>query len=401
MPLHSASKLINIISPYLVDHGGHDLNYALSVLRQCEKENIQTTFTPSLTFKNKDCSHPISGYIPFLSLPLKQYKGLAFIFNFFFKTTFNNISIFLKIFQLSFVSGFSRQIFLFPTYRPTDLVSIVFASYLIPSGSRIILVNHYSFSSNIDHSRLKRLISVLFSFFGSLLSCPRRVIFCADSTSLVREMTGYYTKPVHLLPIPDYHSDATVSSPRTYNPKNLLIGYFGLSTIGKGFHKLPHILKTASDNFPSISFRIQYNNPDHDHRLHESFATIRTFNNVESILEGSLTPSAYNNSLGDCDILLFPYDKVLYSTQTSGVFTEARSMGKVVLVPSGTWLSDDVIQHRGGVICDFDSSESIYSSFKQLLTDIDQLMVESANRSSSWNSYHSPSSYIYELLKLS
>ena len=54
------------------------------------------------------------------------------------------------------------------------------------------------------------------------------------------------------------------------------------------------------------------------------------------IVNGVLTPTEYFSLLGEADIVLLPYSPTFYGHGSSGVFTEAASLGKVIVVSPGT-----------------------------------------------------------------
>lgn len=57
-------------------------------------------------------------------------------------------------------------------------------------------------------------------------------------------------------------------------------------------------------------------------------------------IKNSLNKSQYLKGINDSDVVMLPYDPREYSYRTSGIFFEAISMGKIVLVSSNTLMSD-------------------------------------------------------------
>ncbi len=70
--------------------------------------------------------------------------------------------------------------------------------------------------------------------------------------------------------------------------------------------------------------------------------------NIEVFSE-PLTMEQYNNALKSSDIILLLYDPKIYSTCFSGILLEAFTYGKPVIVRSGTWLAQQVVELGGGV----------------------------------------------------
>jgi glycosyltransferase involved in cell wall biosynthesis len=78
------------------------------------------------------------------------------------------------------------------------------------------------------------------------------------------------------------------------------------------------------------------------------------------VLKGDLSSEQYARALAEADILLFPYERASYRLRCSGVFAEAASCGKVLVVPSGTWMADRITNgEAAGVIYDGNESAAI------------------------------------------
>ena len=60
--------------------------------------------------------------------------------------------------------------------------------------------------------------------------------------------------------------------------------------------------------------------------------------------------SAYYEMLGQADIVLLPYSPNFYGHGSSGVFTEAASVGKVVVVSPGTVPARQAAEFNLGVV---------------------------------------------------
>ena len=59
----------------------------------------------------------------------------------------------------------------------------------------------------------------------------------------------------------------------------------------------------------------------------------------------ALSREDYCQLLHEVDILLFPYDPILYASRTSGPFVEAIALNKCVFTRDGSWLAHELRQH--------------------------------------------------------
>ena len=61
-------------------------------------------------------------------------------------------------------------------------------------------------------------------------------------------------------------------------------------------------------------------------------------------IENSLSREEYLTWLLGSDIILLPYDPIIYRMATSGIFVEAVCAGKIPLVKKGSWLAHELIK---------------------------------------------------------
>ena len=56
----------------------------------------------------------------------------------------------------------------------------------------------------------------------------------------------------------------------------------------------------------------------------------------------------YYRFIESIDLMLIPYTREHYHSQTSGIFAEAMGYGQVVVVSRGTWMSRQLQEYGGG-----------------------------------------------------
>jgi glycosyltransferase involved in cell wall biosynthesis len=82
----------------------------------------------------------------------------------------------------------------------------------------------------------------------------------------------------------------------------------------------------------------------------------------------------YFKNLARCTMVLLAYEAQPYKALTSGVFTEAASLGKPVVVPGGTWMAQKIVEGYGvGMVFEDPSAESVAGVLLHALQTSDQL----------------------------
>lgn len=111
-------------------------------------------------------------------------------------------------------------------------------------------------------------------------------------------------------------------------------------------------------------------------KIYEAF-TRRT----QSIIHETrfLPGAAYDRFLSESDIILIPYSRKHYPVNTSGMLVDALLRKKVVVVPQGTWMAEQ-IQHYGvGITFESDNANSFMEAIAKAVTQFPAL-AENADR---------------------
>lgn len=92
------------------------------------------------------------------------------------------------------------------------------------------------------------------------------------------------------------------------------------------------------------------------------------------ILSSDLGNAEYLTALSRCTMALLAYESQPYKVLTSGVFTEAASLGKPVVVPGGTWMAEKIVEGYGvGTVFDDHTAQSVAAALLEALQNSDQL----------------------------
>ena len=290
---------------------------------------------------------------------------------------------------------------LFPTFSFNDIIGITrFAEKLAPSSNtQIAMVQHFTSRPNFDKDRFPhRLYSYSLNYL-SQSPAKNRINLFADSKDLADEYKFYIDKPFKVLPIP--HTQYPSKQPSIKTPsKKLVIGYLGDARINKGFHMIPETIKNVISSLGSdaVHWEIQANI-----RKHQEWQTVQTVNLLKTmptikLHEAAMDTDSYHKLMADIDIFMLPYTLENYHSQTSGVFSETRGLGKVSVVTKGTWMAREITNHGGGTLCMPEDSKSLADALLESVKAYPQLKAQAKFAKAKWCEFHNSENYITELI---
>ena len=291
---------------------------------------------------------------------------------------------------------------LFPTFSFNDIIGITrFAEKLAPSSNtQIAMVQHFTSKPNLEKDHFPhRLYSHSLNYL-SQSPAKNRINLFADSQDLADEYKFYIDKSFKLLPIP--HTQYCSEQPSIKIPsKKLVIGYLGDARTNKGFHLIPETINhvTTVLGNDAIHWEIQANI-----RNHQEWQTVQAVNLLKKLPNIKLHEEAmgtddYHKLMAKIDIFMLPYTLENYHSQTSGVFSETRGLGKVSVVTKGTWMAGEIKNNGGGILCTPEDSKSLADAIVECIEGYPRLSAEAELAGKKWCEFHNCENYIAELIK--
>ena len=290
---------------------------------------------------------------------------------------------------------------LFPTFSFNDIIGITrFAEKLSPSSNtQIAMVQHFTSRPNFDKDRFPHRLYKHSLHYLSQSSAKNRINLFTDSQDLANEYKFYIDKPFKVLPIP--HTQYSSEQPSIKTPsKKLVIGYLGDARINKGFHMIPETIKYVNSSLGSdtVHWEIQANI-----RKHQEWQTVQTVNLLKTmptikLHEAAMDTDSYHKLMADIDIFMLPYTLENYHSQTSGVFSEIRGLGKVSVVTKGTWMAREITNHGGGTLCTPEDSKSLADALVESVKAYPQLKAQAEFAKTKWCEFHNSENFITELI---
>jgi len=152
----------------------------------------------------------------------------------------------------------------------------------------------------------------------------------------------------------------------------------------KGFHKIPAIVAECRRRQIEVDFLLQLLNEQLSGNVFEELCLLAQQPGVRTI-HGALDRASYRAMLAEADLLLFPYDRIPYRQRNSDVLIEAGLLGLPVVVPSETWLSDQVNSGSvAGIVFEGDDAASMAEALGRCVNELPTLRKEARARAVYW-----------------
>ncbi len=122
---------------------------------------------------------------------------------------------------------------------------------------------------------------------------------------------------------------------------------------------------------------------------------------VAEILPANQDAPTYLANFQRCTVVLLPYEAKPYETLRSGVFVEALSCGKPVVVPAGTLMAEQVATGRAaGTIFEHATLDSVVIAVRQALARSEDLAAAAAALSTEVRLENSSKRYVERMMEL-
>jgi glycosyltransferase involved in cell wall biosynthesis len=235
------------------------------------------------------------------------------------------------------------------------------------------------------------------------LARPHRLQLVAHSpavANLVRQRLGIYPT---VIPLP-FTGVGFVGRP-VVDGEPIRFAFLGLGHRTKGLDLLVRAVENSADRLATrkVQFAIQCYLPFMDtasEGLRQQTRELRTrFIGVE-VLDQELTPSDYLRELQLAHVVLIPHRLEAYRFALSGVFADAMSAGRPVIVAEGSYMSEIVHQTGAGVTFESGNADSLGEAIDHASERIGPLMDCARAVAERWALEHGPSAFVSRLLRL-
>jgi hypothetical protein len=255
-----------------------------------------------------------------------------------------------------------------------QMLAFGFSALFINPKCQIWLLHRYSVKQMGFKSKVYHFIHKLIE-----LRCGKKNLkLLCDSTLLSEDLKAYFKKDVFIMPIP--HTECLKpSSNYQKDEKHFLWWPGGFTTQAKGLSVIKKIASLNSDRFKLI--------------VADSAKEHITSTQMEvCFIKSHLSREAYVSWMHASDLILLPYDPLVYHFSTSGIFVETIVMGKIPLVKEGTWMAFELKKFElQELIIDWDRTD-ICNLFDSILKDV-EVRNKLVIMQNSYKQFHSEASF--------
>jgi glycosyltransferase involved in cell wall biosynthesis len=220
----------------------------------------------------------------------------------------------------------------------------------------------------------------------SLRPGQERVFFTTNNKRMLTALGGLCERRVFQMPIPKYYGELIEIPARA---KHLVIYVHLNMRSGVLLRRIESIIRRILDRCPQVTFLVKY-------CLNALKPNTTAILSRELVKRGvELIPSEqshtdYLNTIARSDIVLLPYEVTEYKALASGVFAEAAALGKIIVYPNHTWMSEQVSEgHATGYGFDTPKRSAICTVLLRALEQLPQLAMVAKRQSANFREENS------------
>ena len=222
-----------------------------------------------------------------------------------------------------------------------------------------------------------------------------RVFFTVNNRKLLKYLEILCGRRAFFLPVPKYY-DVTGDSSRRGGPPTIYVhlNHSSVPTAAELVNGMARrILQTHGDVKLLVKLSGRYSEGD--------FAPTQLDGANMKLLPKNMDAASYFDSIKRSDIVLLPYNPVEYRTRASGPYCEAVALGKVVVAPDRTWMSEQIADGQGvGILFDEPSAETMADAVIKALRGLPRLREDAACCADAFRAENSTRRHIELMLEL-
>lgn len=280
-------------SPY--DPGGHAICYHEAFGKASQKLGMT-----HLAYVGKDWKSGANSWIPFF----KKNGSLS-----------KRFLEFSKIFRVQK----QNSIFFIESFNSIDFCALVFASFIcLKQRDQLWILFRYGLPQYNLNGKIH-----LFLLKCLKLKIKKRLKTLTDSEAIAENFAPHLK--MDMMPIP--HIDFTPGSRK--ESKKLMCWWPGHPRVAKGLHEIQKLMETQAS---VENLNVMVSEEIQQKISHPCLIYCKK----------AMPREDYLKALFKSDVILLPYDPLVYRYGTSGIFVEAIIAGKIPLVKEGSWLANEL-----------------------------------------------------------
>jgi len=346
---------VHICDPQLVGLGGHYLNHDAQLVRELQRRDL-----PVSLYARRGCQVTCEGLTPEPIFSHDIFQEAAPDPEMWAIENFHAINhLFLAdLRQLGAERFTAEDLVYFPNLLQNQLYALAQWIDRLPAPRRPAVAVMLRF---LNHKMLylqarshADLVALYYRYAARVLARVNpRSFLCADTRELAEAYEKITGLPVLELPNPMDVSSLPGPTPTRPADGRPVVVYQGSTSTIRGFHFLPQIIECCAKLSPRPRFVVQVQSVEAARSMNLGPVLERLDRLAGDdlrLVKGALTSTDFQGMLAEADIVLLPYGPDFYGHGSSGVFTEAASLGRVVVVPTGTMAARQGREYGLGVV---------------------------------------------------
>lgn len=418
----SVRKEVLIVDAGMKNLGGHNFTYTRAVQSAFEQRGFTVT-----VFVNKQLADDVvraTGYRPVFTFGAYDFpQGRGRVIN--LLRLYQQARVYRQELESALGPTAARDYSLIFCHTVNDFELIAWSDYVsrrpLPGHLMILLRHTPGFRtchplklSWHPYWRIKpHSLNTLYARLGG------RFTLLTDSELLTEDFACMYRHRIVTLPIPvseqllnaPVEPDSSAASlPERYNMKRaagLCVGYMGDARGAKGFHLMPELVeRVLAETDESVRFVIQCPasasgtcNGQPAPEVIQLERVAQTAPTRVRLIPERLTERDYARLFHHVDIVVLPYLARYYAHGTAGIFAEALTLAKPVVVPAGTWMAHELSKSGGGETFQSGNVVDLTAKVLQLIRQYDHYAVKARRFSATWRAFHNPHVLVELLLQ--
>jgi glycosyltransferase involved in cell wall biosynthesis len=222
----------------------------------------------------------------------------------------------------------------------------------------------------------------------------RKLFFTTENKSMANLYRTTFGIEAGILPVPLH----AAGLPHDRNSKTVRLGFYGYSKSDKGFHLLPEIAAICQAKGLDVEFHIQIQHSQWEQVTVKAERALRGMSNV-SLIEGTLSSQDYVAETNKADVVLLPYDPVLFGMRGSGIFTESVTAGRPIIASEGTFAAESINKGdvQGEVFAPY-TAQACADAIARLLPRLSEYIARAAAQAEAFSRSHNGETYVDVLL---
>ncbi|MDO8979518.1 MAG: hypothetical protein Q7V17_09845 [Afipia sp.] len=226
-----------------------------------------------------------------------------------------------------------------------------------------------------------------------------RVFFTLNNEKALAHLERLSLRRAFYLPVPKHYGPIVVS-PHARSAQLLTI-YIHVNRPGQMPDRVIELVTTILQRHKDVNFLVRFCRYVHVGDMPKKEIVKELVGQGIELLPAEQNHIEYLAEIDRADMVLLPYDPVEYRGIVSGIFCEAVAMGKVAIVPAGTWIADHVAEGRAtGVLFGENTVGDMVDAIERAIQGRKRLQAEAYRNAPSFREENSCAKNLDGMLEL-